>query len=114
MKIVLLHSADALEPPIDPVIEQLRGAIEAHDHIVESLPVDGEVEPVVRALSTRTPDLVFNLAESFGGKSALESNVAALLNLLGLRYTGGRNEIDRTSSSRYSSSTKRSTREPRI
>jgi D-alanine-D-alanine ligase len=31
---------------------------------------------------------VFNLAESFGGKSALESNVAALLNLLGLRYTG--------------------------
>ena len=34
------------------------------------------------------PDLVFNLAESFGGKSALESNVAALLNLLNLRYTG--------------------------
>jgi D-alanine-D-alanine ligase len=34
------------------------------------------------------PDLVFNLCESFGGKSALESNVAALLNLLGLRYTG--------------------------
>jgi D-alanine-D-alanine ligase len=31
---------------------------------------------------------VFNLAESFGGKSALESNVAALLNLLDLRYTG--------------------------
>jgi len=31
---------------------------------------------------------VFNLAESFGGKSALESNVAALLNLLGCRYTG--------------------------
>ena len=27
---------------------------------------------------------MFNLAESFGGKSALESNVAALLNLLGL------------------------------
>jgi D-alanine-D-alanine ligase len=32
--------------------------------------------------------LVFNLAESFRGKSALESNVAALLNLLDLRYTG--------------------------
>jgi D-alanine-D-alanine ligase len=31
---------------------------------------------------------VFNLAESFAGKSALESNVAALLNLIGLRYTG--------------------------
>ena len=31
---------------------------------------------------------MFNIAESFGGKSALESNVAGLLNLLGLRYTG--------------------------
>jgi D-alanine-D-alanine ligase len=29
-----------------------------------------------------------NLAEAFDGKSALESNVAALLNLLDLRYTG--------------------------
>ena len=35
-----------------------------------------------------SPGLVFNLAESFDGKSALESNVAALLNLLDLRYTG--------------------------
>jgi len=88
VKIVLLHSADALEPPVDPVIEQLRAAIEACDHSVQSLPVDDEVEPVVRALTSTSPDLVFNLAESFGGKSALESNVAALLNLLGLRYTG--------------------------
>jgi D-alanine-D-alanine ligase len=42
----------------------------------------------VAGLRAASPDLVFNLAESFGGKSALESNVAALLNLLGLRYTG--------------------------
>jgi D-alanine-D-alanine ligase len=42
----------------------------------------------VAALRAEAPDLVFNLAESFGGKSALESNVAGLLNLLGLRYTG--------------------------
>jgi D-alanine-D-alanine ligase len=88
VKIVLLHSADALEPPVDPVIEQLRAAIEACDHSVESLPVANEVAPLVTALQAARPDLVFNLAESFGGKSALESNVAALLNLLGLRYTG--------------------------
>ena len=31
---------------------------------------------------------MFNIAESFAGKSALESNIAALLNLLDLRYTG--------------------------
>ena len=57
-------------------------------HACRLLPVDDEVEPLVDALKAAAPDLVFNLAESFGGKSALESNVAALLNLLGLRYTG--------------------------
>ena len=88
MKVVVIHSADALEPPIDPVLDQLRGAIQACDHSVEMLPVIGSVAPLVTALHDAAPDLVFNLAESFGGKSALESNVAALLNLLGLRYTG--------------------------
>jgi D-alanine-D-alanine ligase len=34
------------------------------------------------------PDLVINMAEAFAGKSALESNIAGLLNLLDLRYTG--------------------------
>ena len=88
MKIVVMHSADALEPPVDPVLEQLRGAIEACNHTVEQLAVSDSVSPLVTTLHDTAPDLVFNLAESFGGKSALESNVAALLNLLGLRYTG--------------------------
>ena len=88
MKIVVMHSADALEPPIDPVLEQLRGAVEACGHSVLLLPVENAVAPLVSELTAAAPDLVFNLAESFGGKSALESNVAALLNLLGLRYTG--------------------------
>lgn len=88
MKIVVMHSADALEPPVDPVLDQLRGAIEACDHHVDLLAVSDRVEPLVSVLHEAAPDLVFNLAESFGGKSALESNVAALLNLLGLRYTG--------------------------
>lgn len=88
MKIVVMHSADALEPPVDPLLAQLRAAIEACGHNVQMLPVDDEVAPLVEVLNAAAPDLVFNLAESFGGKSALESNVAALLNLLGLRYTG--------------------------
>ena len=88
MRIVVMHSADALEPPVDPVLDQLRGAVEGCGHTVELLAVHDVVEPLVNALHASPPDLVFNLAESFGGKSALESNVAGLLNLLGLRYTG--------------------------
>ena len=88
MKVVVLHSADALEPPVDPILDQLRGALTGAGHDVRLLAVDNVVPPIVTALVAEAPDLVFNLAESFGGKSALESNVAGLLNLLGLRYTG--------------------------
>ena len=89
MKITLLHTADALEPPVDPVLDQLTRRLRALGHEVDragrSTAMSRRSSPRCRA---RSPDLVFNLAESFGGKSALESNVAALLNLLGLRYTG--------------------------
>jgi D-alanine-D-alanine ligase len=88
MKIALLHTRDALEPPVDPVLEELEEALKAGDHECRRLVVDSTVEPLVTSLTSDRPEIVFNIAESFGGKSALESNVAALLNLLGLRYTG--------------------------
>ena len=88
MNVALLHTKDALEPPVDPVLENIEEALAANDHECRRIVVDDSVQPLVDALSSDKPDLVFNLAESFGGRSALESNVAALLNLLGLRYTG--------------------------
>ena len=88
MKVVLLHTKDALEPPVDPVLDDIETALKAGDHTCTRVVVDDKVEPVMKALIDAAPDIVFNLAESFGGRSALESNVAALLNLLGLRYTG--------------------------
>jgi D-alanine-D-alanine ligase len=88
LRITLLHTADALEPPVDPVLGQLVGALERLGHEAQRLVVDKDVAPLVTRLQSAPPDLVMNLAESFGGKSALESNVAALLNLLGLKYTG--------------------------
>ena len=88
MKIVLLHTQDALEPPVDPVLDQIQGALESGEHVCRRVVVNDSVESVMDDLSRDKPDLVFNIAESFGGKSALESNVAALLNLIGLRYTG--------------------------
>lgn len=88
MKICLLHSADALEEPVDPVLDQLEGALREEGHETGRLVVGDAVQPLVTALTSSPPELVFNLAESFAGKSALESNVAALLNLIDLRYTG--------------------------
>jgi D-alanine-D-alanine ligase len=88
MNVALLHTKDALEPPVDPVLDDIEGALKANGHDFRRIVVDDQVQPLVTALSENRPDIVFNLAESFGGRSALESNVAALLNLLGLRYTG--------------------------
>ncbi|HVX41660.1 MAG TPA: ATP-grasp domain-containing protein [Gemmatimonadaceae bacterium] len=88
MKIVLLHSADAAEPPVDPVIEQIRDALVCAHHDVAVQTTHDDAVALATEIRSCAPDLVFNIAESFNGKSALESNVAALLNLLGCRYTG--------------------------
>ena len=88
MKIALLHTKDALEPPVDPVIGQIEAALQSGNHEVSKLVVDNTVQPLVTSLNNNRPDIIFNIAESFAGKSALESNIAALLNLLDLRYTG--------------------------
>ena len=87
MKITVLHGKDALDPPVDPLLDQLDAALAENGHASRRIAVDDSVEPIIAQLKD-PPDLVFNLAESFRGKSALESNVAALLNLLDLRYTG--------------------------
>ena len=88
MKITVLHSKDALDPPVDPLLGQLEAALAENGHTTRRLAVDDAVQPLIDELTREQPELVFNLAESFRGKSALESNVAALLNLLDLRYTG--------------------------
>ncbi|MEP7086464.1 MAG: ATP-grasp domain-containing protein [Gemmatimonadota bacterium] len=88
MKIVILHSADAVEPPVDPVLAQIAGVLERAGHEIGFQIVMPDVVALATELRAAEPALVVNLAEAFDGKSALESNVAALLNLLDLRYTG--------------------------
>ena len=88
MKVVILHSEDALEPPVDPVLAQIATALERAGHETAMQVVLPDVVALATELRAAEPALVVNLAEAFDGKSALESNVAALLNLLDLRYTG--------------------------
>ncbi|MFC1783460.1 ATP-grasp domain-containing protein, partial [Planctomycetota bacterium] len=42
----------------------------------------------VNKLTERTPDLVFNLTEHYGGDRCLDKNITALLELLDIPYTG--------------------------
>jgi len=88
VKIAILHSPDALEPPVDPVLDHVESVLRASQHDVERIPADPDVGALVAALERAKPEFIFNLAESYAGKSAMDSNVAALLNMLGHRYTG--------------------------
>lgn len=88
MRIVVLHSEDALEPPEDPVLEQVTSTLHSIGHEATRIAVGADIVTVAEALRRAHPELVFNLTESFDGVSSLDSNIAALLNLLGLKYTG--------------------------
>jgi D-alanine-D-alanine ligase len=85
---VVLHTVEALADPRDPVLDQVCGTLTALGHHASLVAIGDRVDPVIAELHAAAPDLVFNLAESFAGKSALESNIAGLLNLMGMRYTG--------------------------
>jgi D-alanine-D-alanine ligase len=88
MNVAILHTEDALAEPRDPVLDQISEALAGDGHRGTLVSVGDRVEPVCAELKLLRPELVINMAESFGGKSALESNVAGLLNLMGLQYTG--------------------------
>jgi len=88
VKITILHDKEMEDPPEDLVLGQVEDALREAGHETSRLAADASVAPLVVDLQRNPPDLVFNLSESFAGRSALDSNLAALLNLLGLRYTG--------------------------
>ena len=59
-------------------------------HEVQTLAVFNDVMSIVEKLKEFTPDVVFNLTESFHSDRANEPNIPALLELMRMRYTGSR------------------------
>jgi D-alanine-D-alanine ligase len=55
---------------------------------VQTLEARGELPTLARKIRSAKGDLVFNLCEEFLGRSRLEMNVAALLELLDISFTG--------------------------
>ncbi|MBS7610714.1 ATP-grasp domain-containing protein [Candidatus Bathyarchaeota archaeon] len=51
-------------------------------------PLRDDVEEVIRALKLYRPDVIVNLCEGFMGDSSLEMHVPAILEILGIPYTG--------------------------
>lgn len=57
-------------------------------HHVRVLGVADDVEAIMSAFAERRPDVVFNLTEQFADNRHLDKNVAALMEMLNIRFTG--------------------------
>jgi NADPH:quinone reductase-like Zn-dependent oxidoreductase len=88
LKISVLH--DSAEPPGDPAPPQVSEALCRLGHDAALLPVGDSVEGIVSSLREAAPEIVFNMTESFDGKSALDAGLAGLLSLLVVGFAGGR------------------------
>jgi D-alanine-D-alanine ligase len=90
MKITILtylESEEAREH--DAVADQVAGALKQAGHTPSILGVHGDLSKLIRGLKRRKPDLVFHLLEMFGGRLVGDVQVAGLLDLLEIPYTGG-------------------------
>lgn len=97
-KVVVLFDTDSDPPAQQDFSRQLQSSDEAEFDVARALLEKGHevvclgfrTDPagLVDRLREAKPDLVFNLAEGCRGRADLDFTVAALLEMLGLRYTG--------------------------
>ncbi|HXU07075.1 MAG TPA: hypothetical protein VN903_39250, partial [Polyangia bacterium] len=67
-------------------------ALIAKGHEVRLFGFRDNVDHLTAGLRAAPADVVFNLAEGFAGKSGLDYSVAAVIEMLGLPYTGASSE----------------------
>src|SRR4051812_35986181 len=89
MKVTVLTGLEKPGDACDPGVGQIADALKQNHHEVSVLAVHTDVREIVDGIRQNKPDLVFNLLETFGGNTAGDVAVAGLLDLLGVRYTGG-------------------------
>ena len=82
-----LESEDAKEH--DVVVDQVAKALREEGHKPSVLGVHGDLGKLISGLKRRKPELVFHLLEMFGGKFRGDVEVAGLLDLMEIPYTGG-------------------------
>lgn len=63
-------------------------ALERLGHTVSMVGAYDDVNVITHGLRKYKPDVVFNLMEHFKGRSEYDRNIPALLELMGVRYTG--------------------------
>jgi D-alanine-D-alanine ligase len=69
-------------------LQAVQQALVSFGYAVQALEARGDLTVLLRRIRTAKADLVFNLCEEFLGRTRLEMNIAALLELLDIPFTG--------------------------
>ncbi len=87
LKIAILHYQPDGEP-VDPVVTQVGKSLEELGHQVSFVAVSDGVFDILREIDRSQCDLVFNLCETFAEDYRMEVNVAALMEMARVKFTG--------------------------
>ena len=87
LKIAVLHYQPKGDE-VDPVVTQLTEALSSLGHQVTTVAVDDRVSEILRDIQRAKCDLVFNVCETFASDYRMEVNVAALMEMGRVKYTG--------------------------
>ncbi len=90
LKISVLFSEDREDHEIehDEVVDEVTNALSEGGHKVELLGIYDSLRELLDKLNEQKPDLVFNLCETFNDNYYGETYVTAVLDMLGVRFTG--------------------------
>ena len=105
MRVVILHSdvrscASADERDVLTQVEAVSGALNELGHEALPMPFFLDLEAAAQRLRETACDLVFNLVETVGGQGRLIHLAPALLDFLGIPYTGASTEATFLSSNK--------------
>jgi D-alanine-D-alanine ligase len=97
LDIAILFNEPTL-PPEHPDFMQEAGVLQSvaafeeslirPEHRVFRIEIADTVEPLIKTIAARRPDVIVNLCEGFAGHTGGEAHLAGLLELLGVPYTG--------------------------
>lgn len=68
--------------------KDVKTALTKLGHNVIPYGLHNDIEPFLKLVKDEKPDLVFNMSEAFSGNRNLEPNMTALLQLMGVPFTG--------------------------
>lgn len=87
MKIAVLHYQPSGEP-MDPVVEHVADALKELGHTTTTIGVHDRVFDLLHAIEDSKADMIFNVCETFADDYRLEVNVAALMEMARIPFTG--------------------------